>query len=1181
MLRKILRWFLVCAGVVALLLGLSAWWLSVYLSSNQDKILSEFVSTSGLDVTFRELDIRAWRTFPVVTFSADSLVIRDTTRSASEQPLLAAEHFRGSLTLGNLIFDTLRLNAFELSDGAIYVAGDSLGELNLGKLGRAKTPADTAASPGWVDPKMVWSGMKIALTNIDLAYLRPDRRKDIRLHLDSLRTETAKTPHGIHTDSELAASVSGIAFNTDKGYFLENARLTGNLHVDGNDGNWELHRTTLKIRNEKFTFAGELKTGPDKGLRLSVESPAAHYDSVAVLLPEEIRGKLARLHVKDRFPAKADVYTSLVHGENPEISIAFRLSGNDVRINQYDFRKAYTSGVFVNDLPVAEGGVAGSKKNFRVTLDSARAYQKELYLTMPWAIVRGVVGDTRLEAPVRVTGPTREINERVETENFIFGKGRFALNTRVNESLGYVPDIISSSDGRLRLFDTEVLYRPAGVTFPLRSMEVRKRGEDIRFRLRSGELSTGFDFEMAGTLDNLLPLLLERPADSIRTDVALHASRIRWRDFRAMFGEDGMFTGEEEKEEAALTQVRGADDRQVAAMKKALLGLQATFRPHIEASFDTVAYYDVLSVTGFNTGLRFDHDTLVLERTSFDWEGSAIDFGARLGLGRERATPFRLSVAAAELDLNRMRPALEYFGLQLPAGLDSLPRALSIDFAHRGVINDTFGIRPGDNAGRFAFREGREDLFSGELTYAPGPAGLRSDLHLRGDPALVNQLFAAEDFFFGTGRFRIDLGLDGTPADLDELIRSADLSLEIDSSRIEYRPADVFVPVRKFSVRSANEHVDYDLELFSDSTRRSVELHGTMDRLTAFLYPEPGKTFRMKAAASARSLRWSDIQDFIRGSDAGEPDTSSFDPQYLLSATGGIFSAFRPELSLSIDTFWTGKNTKLTQVRSGFHLEDSSRLVLEASGFRLGEGSVAFSADYDIDQKTRSPFNVKWRTDSLALGQVLEVLRTMDVALPDNEGSLAGTLSMDGDVVSKLNENKQRVMLDSTSGHLSLKLNGLELANWAALRDIGRKAKMKKRFEHLRFAPLNLEVTLKDGKVFIPRTEVQSTALQLFLEGKFDTINGPDLLVALPLRNIGRGVLESVPPNTGFAAAGWKVYLVMERDKKGEPRVRFRLGRGKYFRQRGRAEELRTLRREERAQRRIARKKRKSARNRE
>ena len=63
------------------------------------------------------------------------------------------------------------------------------------------------------------------------------------------------------------------------------------------------------------------------------------------------------------------------------------------------------------------------------------------------------------------------------------------------------------------------------------------------------------------------------------------------------------------------------DAAQVAAMKTALLGIENAFHPNFNLLIDTVAYYDVMTLTDFSTGLHFNDDTLVLERTKFNWGG--------------------------------------------------------------------------------------------------------------------------------------------------------------------------------------------------------------------------------------------------------------------------------------------------------------------------------------------------------------------------------------------------------------------------------------------------------------------------------------------------------------------------------------------------------------------------------
>jgi hypothetical protein len=209
----------------------------------------------------------------------------------------------------------------------------------------------------------------------------------------------------------------------------------------------------------------------------------------------------------------------------------------------------------------------------------------------------------------------------------------------------------------------------------------------------------------------------------------------------------------------------------------------------------------------------------------------------------------------------------------------------------------------------------------------------------------------------------------------------------------------------------------------------------------------------------------------------------------------------------------------------------------------------------------------------LSIGKVLVALAGLQLPGLDSLGHAQGTLSIKGNLRGQLDETRQQILLDSTTGRLSVRLTDLELADWPQLQVMGRKLKMAKRLDTLRFAPLLGEVTIDSGRVSIPRTEIQSTALQLFVEGSFDTLTGPDLLIAVPLKNIGRGVLSQSPAPTGYARAGWKVYLVVQPGADGKTETKFRLGRRRYFRERGLLEVFRELRHTEKAARRQARKK--------
>ncbi|SEQ89961.1 AsmA family protein [Neolewinella agarilytica] len=1165
MLKKILRVVLVLLTILLLLLAGAGVAINSYLKSGKQEMLDDLAEKTGLEVAFADLDFRFWSTFPVLKVSIDSLVLRDSERPSSEPALLSAEKIVGAVSLAKLLTDTLMIQQVSIRGGGLYVKRDSVGTANLGHPPQEPAPASPPELPGLLNPALDWGGVVVRLEDFDVAYHYAAQHKKMEFYLDSLQTIAERgTGKEVHFDVKMEADVKGIAFNTLTGHYLDNSSLRGEVLLSMRDTAWALAPSYLYVNDERYKMSLLVGRNGRKSLDLEVEKDAINYEEALALLPRALQKKLSNYGVSGPFQAQVKVKERPDEREDPEISVDFAIAGQDVTIEKHFFSKVHTSGNFTNRLAAEQGGVPGSKQNFLVKLDSTEGYWGKLLVKMPQAVLRGTRNDLRLRGPVRAFGPSDEINDVVKTRDFIFKGGRFQLNTFVDASLNSVDEIITTSDGKLTFRQVDVMYRPAGIVFPLRYLEMGKREKDIQFALESSARKSDFAFKLEGKLDNLLPLLLDRPAENIRTDVTLTAPRLGWTDFLNVFGEDGVLSPEEEM----------SDKQRKESMKKALLGLQGAFHPSIEVEIDTVAYFDVFSVLDFKTGMRFDGDTLVLERTTFNWEESDFGLSARLGLKQPAQTPFRLGINAENLDLNRLRPSLEYFGLSLPEGLDSLPADLNIDFYHKGVIDDTLGIAPGYNFGKLAFKEGTENQFAGTLAYRPGPEGIQSQLQLDGDPSFINHLFAAEDFFFGSGKFRINLDITGTPARLSDLMENSVLRLEIDSSRITYRPAAVYLPIRRFVVDAKNEQATFELELFSEFTRSHVNVSGVMDRLTAFLYPDLGRSFTMKADATAQSIRLSDFQYLMPaevGATVAKTDTGSFNLRQSLMAAEGIFSSFRPDVSLKVDTFFANDGTEFTDIYAGFRRDDSTRLILEKSGFSIAGGEVEFSATYDYNKEKQYPFAVEWKTDSLALealSRKADNIKGLSGTLPK---ALRGILFTEGKFEGVLNDQQKKILMDQTVGEIDLRLTDAEISNWSTLQKIGRKLRMRKRFERVKMTPLLVKMNFDSGQVWLPETEIQSTPLQLFVEGSYDTLGGADLLISIPLRNIGRGVLTEVPPLTGYAQAGRKVYLVVENDKDGAPKVRFRLGRKRYFRDRGRLGELKSIKAAERELRKAAR----------
>ena len=1207
MLKKLLKWLLGFILLVLLAVAGVLWYANDYLEGNQEKRLEDYLSTQGMSVAMREIRFEVWKDFPRVSLTVDSLVVRDTTQAKDVPWLIDAQRVRTRVDLKQLLAGRIRLEEVTVIDADLHLEADSLGVFNTGYLGQKdSTAVDSTAEkkPGYLT--MDWEGLLVGLENVNVTFINPQKRKHIALLARDTRATVERNEAGeLCADTQLKLDVETLAFNTDKGGYLQNTPLEGPLNVTFGKERWTFEPTNLRIGNYQYELAADINPVKTDTSTIRIQTQRVTYGAARDLLTGEIQDKIKDYFVSDEFGVQAVIITPLTGGSDPEINLSFTLDGQNVKLKEHQFRDVHATGTLVNRLTVAEGGIPNSKKNIRVEVtDVAATYLNSIRITTPYMHV-GVAGkDPILTSNMHFSGPARSVSDYLANDAFFFRRGRFAMDAQVAKaSLLDQEDILNKTDFTLRFDNATVYYQPADLSFPFRSIATRKAADDISFKVASAPLDNDFAFELSGKIDNLAPLLINLPTQQINTDVLLTTHRFNWTDFRALFGTGGTFEGvvagaEEEGEEQSEEAITLSDGEQVNAMKTALLGLERAFNPSISMAFDTVGYYDIMTLTDFKTGLHITSDTLYLERTSFDWAGSNVAFAAKLNIKEQNETPFDVTLVTEHLDVNKIRAPLNAFGLQLPVGLETLPQDLHIDLAHRGRITDSIGIVPGSNYGRLLFDDGRGRLFSGSVAYEPSDLGIHTNVQLKGDPQVVNTLFAAENFFFGEGHFSINLDLTGTPEDLPQVLRSGKMNINIDSTRILYRPGNVYIPVRNFDVNLSDNRADYFIELVTDSTDRAVRVSGFMDRLANFIFPDTTGTdaqpFRIKADVRAKTLGYADLADFIQPVTeesttadgpvppvitidttqvASPPDSAAgYNLRELLSATGGIFNSFRPDLSLRVDTFFLSPDAPLTKVATGARVKGGNELVLERTGFTFREGRVELDATYALDTLPNSPFKANWRVDNMDLGALLTEVNKLGQPSTTTIGDVEGHMTLTGRMTGLLDEPNQSIIFDSTQATIAYQLDDITLEDWPQLTAVGKKAFMAKRFERLKFAPLVGTLYMKNGLLSIPRTEIQSTALQLFIEGSYSLQKGPDILVSVPIRrNIGRGILREAPALTGYAHAGWSVYMVMTPDpEKDKMTTGIRLGRRKYYKERGRLAEYHRLKEQLKEERRQA-----------
>lgn len=117
-------------------------------------------------------------------------------------------------------------------------------------------------------------------------------------------------------------------------------------------------------------------------------------------------------------------------------------------------------------------------------------------------------------------------------------------------------------------------------------------------------------------------------------------------------------------------------------------------------------------------------------------------------------------------------------------------------------------------------------------------------------------------------------------------------------------------------------------------------------------------------------------------------------------------------------------------------------------------------------------------------------------------------------------------------GKLSFSLKNGSLVKYAPLMEIQEIALKKRDFTEVRFAEIKNTVTIKDGIVDLPRMQIESSVIKLFVEGQYGILGQTDLRIQVPLENLknkDRSNMNKQANNT--QKGGASVYL---RAKSGE-----------------------------------------------
>ena len=418
------------------------------------------------------------------------------------------------------------------------------------------------------------------------------------------------------------------------------------------------------------------------------------------------------------------------------------------------------------------------------------------------------------------------------------------------------------------------------------------------------------------------------------------------------------------------------------------------------------------------------------------------------------------------------------------------------------------------------------------------------------EPAtILNSFFNSTEFIFTKGTLDFITSYKGEIEKANNLYYKSNSRLSLEQSNILHKTLNLEFPIDILEVEIIG--TDGFLEkLIVPINEKDDILHfkGGIDNVTSLIF-DGGDAAQTNLELFSENIIWNDFFAMFKAIERDKNKVHEQGETVLLNETINVIrQKFNPKFNLLIKSFRYDE-TLVHDLTSEVFLSDE-HVYLEKTGFRYGEGEVSLKMDFDVSKTDQSLFDISLEFTDIDLHPFLREFDYFEISSLKNAANIAGIISLDTEMFGTIYE-VNGLDTKSLKGYVNFDLRKLELSEFEPIQKIGDKIFKDKRFEDIRFADISQEIYIANRTIEIPRTEIQSTAFNLFVEGHFNYDDKTNIWLSIPLANLKKRDIVKIPDKEGFINSGKKVFIQVKKDEKGELEYKLHLSNKKLYKERG------------------------------
>ncbi len=695
------------------IISLGGWW---YLRQHKTEVLQRLKAESGKylngELNVGDVGFSFFHTFPKLSITVKDIRLQDSLWNLHHHDLLYAREAFASLDFFKLFTGRVEIDRIILEEARIYLYTDSAGYKNTSVFRKQPSP-DSAGRLSAVTPV---SDSALAARHAAAAGSEPvhypvidirravfivdrkDRNKYFSFDIPRLicRPSAGKDAGDIDMDLNLDTKVNRLAFNEEKGSFIEDREVKGRFKITLNTETKQLSFDGIRLRidDQSFLASGRffLAAVPTP-FRVDLATADFSYKKAAGFVTPNIRKKLDLYAVQesmDSLVASIDGMDTNYH--TPLLHVRVRVGERAVVTPLTTLERCSFTGEFDNQV---DSGKGRDDRNSLMRFTHFKAN----WLGMPMESDSIVISNlTRpvISMSLHSGFALSNLNNLIDTKAFRFNQGRGKLDINYNGPLTDQKEVHKRMTGTFSMDDAVFTYQPRNFNMTQGKARFRFTGKDVlvdALRINTGTTT----LNMTGSISNLFSLI-DETRGQLLVDWNIRSEKLNLDDFRGFLKKRADGGGNE-----AVTQKKVLLSSSLTRVTDLLEN--ASMRLKLKA--DELVYKKFLSNT-LRADIQLDNDAMTLRNIGLQLASGSLTATADLR-NEPAANPFSFQAQLNNVHVDQVLDAFDGFG-QTALNNRNLKGNLNANVILFGEVTGDLHLIPDSSHGQIDFR-----LSDGEL----------------------------------------------------------------------------------------------------------------------------------------------------------------------------------------------------------------------------------------------------------------------------------------------------------------------------------------------------------------------------------------------------------------------------------------------------------------------------------